>query len=253
MTLLARQRAFGDYLRDLPNDITPQIAGDAAARLAVYHNAFRARLGDCLRDFFAKSWAYLGDEHFASAIEAHRLRCEPHSWTLDAYGAGFDETLATLFPDDAEIAELAWLEWALRRAFDGADAHPLAQDDLAGIDWDKSVPLLHPTMRMREAEWNSAAVWAAIDKEVVPPAADTLKESTLLLVWRKGLVPQYRSATGYERDALLSIAEGNTFGAMCTNVFADLSADETVPIIGALFGGWVNDGLIVGASLAAAR
>lgn len=253
MTLLARQHAFRDYLRGLPNDLTPQIAGNAAARLAVYHNAFRARLGDCLRDGFPKSWAYLGDEHFAAAIDAHRLRCEPHSWTLDAYGAGFDETLAMLFADDPEIPELAWLEGALRRAFDGADAEPLNFDDLTGTDWEQSVPLLHPTTRMREVEWNSAAIWAAIDKGDFPPPAAKLPEPTLLLVWRKALVPQYRSLTGYERDALLSIASGNTFGATCAAVFADVTPDEAVPIIGALFGGWVGDGLIVGANPATTR
>jgi hypothetical protein len=253
MNLIALQREFRDYLRDAPSDLVPHIGGNADARLSVYHHAFRARLEGCLQDAFPKCWAYLGDEGFARACAQHRTRCAPHSWTLDAYGAGFEDSLAALFPDDPEIAELAWLEWALRRAFDDADMEPLNANDLSGIDWDGSVPLLHPTLRMREADWNSAAIWAAIDRESVPPAAKMLAEPTRLVVWRKGLVPQYRSITGYERDALLAIADGNTFGAMCAKVFADLDADDAVPIIGALFGGWVNDGLIVGSSRAVAR
>ncbi len=253
MNLLERQRAFRDYLRAEDRDTVLPIAGDAEARMAVYHNAFRARLGDCLRDAFAKSWAYLGDDNFAAAIEDHRLRCEPHSWTLDAYGAGFDATLDVLFPDDGEVAELAWLEWALRRAFDGPDSMPMTPETLGSVDWDISVPLLHPTFQMHDVEWNGAAIWAAIDADIDPPAAQMLGEPTLLLAWRKDLVPQYRSATGYERLALLAIAQGESFGAMCENVFADLSPENAVPIIGALFGGWVSDGLIVGANPAAAR
>lgn len=253
MNLLARQRAFCDFLRDDPNNMVSLIAGDADARLAVYHHAFRARLGDCLRDSFPKCWTYLGDDQFGAAIATHRVRCEPHSWTLDAYGVGFDQTLAMLFPDDPEITELAWLEWALRRAFDGADLDPISRDGLTTIDWDVSVPILHPTARFCEVRCNSAAIWAAIDGYRTPPVADFLDQSTLLVVWRKGLVPQYRSVTGYERQALLAIGKGLAFGAMCGAVFAKLPPDDAVPVIGAMFGRWVNDGLIVGANPAAAR
>jgi hypothetical protein len=204
-------------------------------------------LDDCLRDSFAKTWAYLGDDNFSAALVAHRIRCTPHSWTLDAYGNGFDETLAAMFTDDPDIAELAWLEWALRRAFDGADADPLAPDTLAYIDWDNSVPIVHPAAQIREVCWNSAAIWAAINQDTNPPAAKALAEPTLLLVWRKGLVPQYRSVTGYERLALLEIADGNAFGPMCARVFAGLADEDAVPIIGGLFSGWISDGLIIGA------
>jgi hypothetical protein len=247
MTLLARQRAFRDYLRDAPNDAAAMIAGNADARLAVYHNAFRARLDDCMRDTFPKCWAYLGDNGFARAAEAHRIATPPHSWTLDAYGAGFDATLARLYPDDAEVAELGWLEWALRRAFDGADAEPLANEQLASIDWDESIPLLHPTCMTQMVSTNAAAIWAAIDTDSAPPAAETLSAEAMLLIWRKGLVPQYRTVTGYELAALRAILGGKSFGAMCAELFAGIEAEAAVPIIGAVFGGWVRDGLVVGA------
>jgi hypothetical protein len=135
----------------------------------------------------------------------------------------------------------------LRRAFDGANAEPLGADAITDIDWDNSALVLHPTTQMRDVGWNSAAIWAALDRGSHPPAAAVLSEPTLLLVWRKGLVPQYRSTTGYERLALLQIAGGTGFGAICASVFQDIADDVAVPIIGALFGGWIQDGLIVGA------
>ena len=53
---------------------------------------------------------------------AHVARVPPSSWTLDAYPRDFPATLAPLYPDDPEVAELAVLELALAEAFVGADA-----------------------------------------------------------------------------------------------------------------------------------
>jgi hypothetical protein len=90
--------------------------------LAVYHHAFRTQLRDCLAELFERSWAYLGDDAFHAAAAHHMVHRPPANWTLDAYGTRFHISLAELYPEDGEVTELAWIEWALRQAFSGSDA-----------------------------------------------------------------------------------------------------------------------------------
>jgi hypothetical protein len=187
MNLETLQADFCAYLRDRPNAIEPQITGD----LAVYHHAYRAQLLACLRDTFEKTWSWLGDDPFEDAARAHIEAHPPHSWTLNLYGEGFDATLARLHPDDAEIAELAWLEWTLRRAFDGQDADPIDRARLAEIDWDNAVLHLVPTLRLGTVTTNCAAIWAALSEEQPPPARDPGLAPGLLAP-----VPQHRSDRG---------------------------------------------------------
>jgi hypothetical protein len=90
----------------------------------VYHYAYRAQLLECLRYTFERVWAWLGDSGFEDAARRHIEAHPPHSWTLSDYGNEFDRTLSGLYPDDREVAELAWLDWPLRRAFDGRMRQP---------------------------------------------------------------------------------------------------------------------------------
>ncbi len=245
MNLIVIQREFRDYLRDAPNQVAQLVNANADARLNVYHHAFRARLDDCLKDAFPKCWSYLGDEGFAQACEQHRMRCEPSSWTLDAYGNGFETTLASIYPDDPEIAELAWLEWALRTAFDAQDREALSQEDFAATDWDVLAPAFHPTLKLTEFEWNSAEIWSALNAENAPPVAQTLQLPTTLMVWRNQLVPQFRSVTGFERDMVRLFLNGESFAQACESVFGDMESEQAVPLIAAIFHQWVHDGLLV--------
>src|SRR5882724_6446222 len=139
MNLLALQREIRDHLLHGRPDVGRLVRGEAAPRLAVYHNAYRMQLLACLRDTYEKTHAWLGHQNFDAAGLEHIASHTPVSWTLNDYDLNFDQTLAARYPDDPEVAELAWLEWALRRAFDGPDASPIAADGLTQIDWDHVV------------------------------------------------------------------------------------------------------------------
>jgi Putative DNA-binding domain len=245
MNLLAVQRGMRDHLIGGAEEIKEQIRGDAPARLAVYHHAYRAQLLDSLRDTFERVWAWLGDAGFEAAARGYIESHPPRSWTLSDYGDDFDRILAGLYPDEREVAELAWLDWSLRRAFDGRDATPVTAGALSDIDWDRAILCIVPTLRIRSISTNSAAIWTALSEKNAPPAAARLHAPTALRVWRKEFSPHFRAVDSIEQHALLMACDGASFAAICAAI-ADRTEPARAPeVAGSLLAGWLQDGLIV--------
>jgi len=240
MKLGRLQEAFRDHLLDRRSAILPEVTGD----LGVYHYAYRAQLLNCLRDTFDKTWSWLGDDGFEAAAHAHIEAHPPSAWTLNVYGEGFDRTLAGLHPDDPEVAELAWLEWTLRRAFDGPDAEPVDQSVLAAIDWDQAVLYLVPTLRLGLVATNCAALWSALSDGETPPPAERLPAPMAVRVWRQGLSTRFRSIEAVEERALRLVMDGTDFPDLCAALAADLGEERGGAEVGRILGLWLQDGLI---------
>ena len=245
MTLLALQRSMREYLIRGADEIRTQIHGDPSPRLTVYHHAYRAQLVDCLRDTFERVWAWLGDAGFEAAALRHIESHPPHSWTLSDYGDEFDRTLSELYPDDREVAELAWLDWSLRRAFDGPDAKPIQPDALSDIDWDGAILRILPTLAMTSISTNCAAIWTALSEEKTPPVAARLPAPMALRVWRKDLSPHFRAVDSIEQQALLMACDGASFPAICSVIAAGMEPAKAPEVAGALLASWLQDGLII--------
>lgn len=243
MNLLALQRNLRDHLIRGCADIGREIRGDPSSRLAVYHHAYRAQLMDCLRDTFERVWAWLGDAGFETAGQKHIELHPPHGWTLADYGNGFDRTLKDLYPDDPDVAELAWLDWSLRRAFDGPDANSLKAADISCADWNTAALYLVPTLRIAPISTNCAAIWTALSDGKSPPGAQRLAAPMALRVWRVGLTPRFRSIDALEQQALQMVIEGATFAALCATI-ESAAHSKAAEVAGSLLAAWLQDGLI---------
>lgn len=246
MNLAALQRDFRAWLVESDSAAAARIGDRDRAGLTVYQNNYRSQLVACLEEGFERVHAWLGDGAFLAAAVAHIDATPPSHWTLDAYPAGFVATLVTLYPDDAEVAELAWLDQALTTAFAGPDADPLAPDILATIDWDNVVLQLAPTLAIGEATTNAAAIWSALSAGDTPPPAHMLDEPAALLVWRHDYIPCFRTIDLCEHRMLDRVREGRTFGALCASLTDELGAERSMATAGAVLGQWLRDGLIVG-------
>ncbi|MGG2339436.1 DNA-binding domain-containing protein, partial [Salmonella enterica] len=75
--------------------------------LGVYQNNYRGALMACLADSYPQTLRWLGEAAFEASAARHIDRVPPHSWTLDDYALGFPASLASEWPDDREVAELA--------------------------------------------------------------------------------------------------------------------------------------------------
>lgn len=245
MPLAELQHRFCDWLVDARSDFAERIGDRAAAGLGVYQNNYRSQLVACLGETFEQLHAWIGDEAFAEAARAHIQRNPPHGWTLGIFGEGFDRTLATLYPDDPEVAELAWLEWALAQAFTGPDAEGIAPEELTGIDWDTARLIIAPTMRMTAATANAGAIWSALSAGETPPAAARLPQRGAMLVWRNALTPCFRTIEADEQEALARIAAGTGFGEICAQLAAQ-AGEAAIQQAGAMLGQWLRDGIVIG-------
>jgi hypothetical protein len=246
MSLLDLQRQFRAHLLDAPSPIAEHISGDSpASGLAVYHHAYRAQLVACLGDTYEKLWAWLGDDAFYAAADRYVTLHPPQSWTLDDYGSGFPEMLAEHYPDDLEVAELASLDWALRRAFDGEDAHPIGAADLADVDWETARFRFTPTLRLFPTRTNCAAIWNALALDETPPQATRLPGAAAIRVWRLDLAPQFCSIDACEQDCLARLQDGASFAELCAHLGETLGEAQAALTNGQLLGRWLQDGLVV--------
>jgi len=243
MNLAALQHAMGGYLVDAPENNFAKMMRHSPG-LGVYRNNYRGSLLACLRDTYEKCWAWLGDEGFDAAASAYIDQCAPTSWTLDAYGHDFDQALHLLYPNDPEIAELAWLEWAMRRAFDGPDAVPVDATHIANVDWERVSFSMIPTLKLSNTMSNAAAIWSALDADEAPPAAQLLSVPAALCVWRQGLSPCFRTLNTPEVHLLDMAIGGMSFGSMCQQLAEDCGSEVASALAGTALGQWLRDGLI---------
>ena len=249
MRLATLQQALCDHLAQVPVDgeapVNPLhgFVGDHPG-LSVYRNNYRGSLRDCLRNTHEHSWSWLGDEGFDAAADSYIALHTPHHWSLDAYGEGFARHLAACLPDDPEVAELAWLEWALARAFDGADAEPLSAAGLGDVDWEQARFTFVPTLTLGTMTTNAAAIWTALAGDQPPPQPAILPAPATVLVWRNGLAPCFRTLEPAEARALRGAQAGASFGAICAMLAEELDEEAAAGAAGALLGQWLGERLI---------
>lgn len=244
MSLLALQRDFLSFLLDQPTEIPVAVGGDTGPGLVVYHNAYRAQLVACLKDSYERLWAWLGDDAFEAAARRHIVAHAPTSWTLGDYGAGFAETVGCLYPDDPEVAEIAALDWALRRAFDGRDARQFDPARLASVDWDEAVIELVPTLDLLRVTTNCGAIWNAIAAGGEVPAAKMLPGPGWVRVWRVELQPHFATIESPEMEAIRLAMSGMSFARLCDRLADQIGVENAAEAAGRYLASWLQDGLI---------
>lgn len=254
MNLLEMQSDFQQTLLD-PSCPEPAWARQhivglpARDRVLIYHNAYRARLVDVLRDTFEHTAVYLGDDWFNQQAHRYVEQVQSTHANIGLYGQRFANYLANEYPNDPDIAELATMDWTLRRTFDGPDSAVMTTADLQEIGHEggeaaRLVPV--PNMQLIRQQYNTLAIWQAIDNDEHPPAARQLPEAMDILCWRKGHAPHYRSIAAFEALALNEIAAGNTLEAVGTALQAAFPDADVSGQFGSLLCRWLDEQLVAG-------
>jgi hypothetical protein len=251
--LAAQQSAFIELLLD---DEQPMPADWDKLRFDVYRNAYRARIVDAIRDTYPRTERWVGEDAFRRAAIHHAIRRPPNSWTLDAVGEGFSEVLSELFSNDPEVAELAWLEWAMHTAFVSADAEPLDSASFASgtagfveNDWASMTLRFLPGTQLQSVEHDIATLWqslAARDHDAASTSPERWTPATRsCVVWRHGLKPVFMLVDADEGRMLEHMLEGSSYGDACA-AFADtVGSDAAVRQAGAMLANWIHQGMIL--------
>jgi hypothetical protein len=254
--LAEQQRALKRAIVGPPHDAAHLLRIDAGREplLRIYRQAYTARLIGALRDNFGVLPLVLGDEAFEALalayIEAHPSQRPSIRWfgdRLPEFMAAHDD----LVPHPA-MTDLARMEWALRAAFDAADASPIDATALAGVPGDAWPSLVFeplPSVQLLALGWNVEPVWRAL-KDADPNAAPELPEPQAnqhtLLVWRQGVETRWRSLDGADAKALAAVLAGESFGALCAVAAADVGEAQAALQAAGVLRHWLDDGLIGG-------
>jgi len=254
VTLAEQQRTFIEVLLD---DSHPTPRGWDSDRIAIYRNAYRARVVDAIRDTYPRTQHWVGEDSFRRAAIHHVITHPPASWTLDAVGEDFAVTVGNLFTADPEVSELAWLEWAMHVCFVSRDASPFdiesfssATTDFRDSDWASMRLEFMPGTRVREVAYRIDALWTALSamEQSAPgrPPCTAVPERSGCVVWRQGMTPVFRIIDERETMMLNFLLQRSTYGEACNELAAICGAETAVSDAGALLGRWLRQGMLAG-------
>lgn len=236
-------------LRDLQRSFQRGVlgGGDAVPQangMQVYGNNYRGQLLGALRDTYPHTATWLGDDVFACEALAYVMRRPSHAWSLNTYGDQFPAYLAERLPEQPAVAELAWLEHALRDAFHGADAPPLSLHGLAVGNWDEAAFVFVPTVRFCYLRTNAAALWAGLSAGTSPLIAQVLAQPVAVRVWRMDLSPRFTSMPADEAACLDLAMAGASFGELCTYLAGIYPGEDIAPRAGGILREWLDAGMV---------
>lgn len=244
--LHALQTAFLAGIR--ATDETRALKAGVTGRFEIYRNAYRMRLLEALVDAFEKTARYLGGD-FESAALDYIAQTPPQARNLRWYGETLPQWLAKRFPDDADVPELAELDWLLRRAFDAQDVASIKIDALAAVaDFTQLKLVFTPSFALMSVTTNVAAIWQAIDADRIPPAAAALDFGAGIVIWRVKHQPHFRSVDANEFGCLTRLAGRCSLAETLEAISADTDTRDSAQQFAIYLRRWFDDGLIAALS-----
>jgi len=244
---IVSRRDSGPLLRALP---------DREPLLRIYQHAYISRLIGALRDNFGVLPQVMGDEAFDALalayVAAHPSRHASIRWYGDQLPLFMAET-ESLVPHPA-LADLARMEWALRSAFDAANADTLAPAGLAAVTADQWPRLTFdtlPSVQLLAMDWAVEPVWRAmqsVDAESgeEPELPEPVEHPHALLIWRQGLENRWRSIDPMPADLLRAAMAGSNFAELCELAALQMGEEQAAATAVGALQSWLADGLLSG-------
>ena len=257
MTLADRQAAFMRAILDEDAPLPEGWGNSQAAGMSVYRGNYRGALMEALADTFERTARYVGEGPFKQASVHHAIGNPPSGWTIDEAGQGFDTTCADLFGENPEVAELAWLEWAMLQVatapnFESLDPAGFASATAAfgDQDWMELKVEFQPRAVAALAEHNLTGLWNALEQDGQPMPELRLPSAQGCLVFSEGERPTFMLVDPDNANAFSAMQDGASYGQIIALLAGEEPSDEVVQQAamraGELLGGWLQEGLITG-------
>lgn len=212
----------------------------------MYHDAYPAQLVGALRDTYRRLSSWLGHDGFERAALWHIAEHPPHSWTLGDYGVRFPHTLDHLYRGNPEFADIARLEWAIRRVSDDRYGNSLEPQMLIISNRDEAVLNFTPTLCVVTIRANCLAIWTAIDAGQVVSAPSSCPDMIDVVVWRNARPASFRSMEALEATSLSAAREGLSLAGVRELLAVELGDARAKQFAGRLWRNWINEGLVIG-------
>jgi hypothetical protein len=220
--------------------IPPSARQSATARLNVYHNAYYARLIDCLRTILPATAELLGEEAFAALAGAYLVQNPSTSYTLARLADRLLEFLESTKQQDVReqlsaptwndfLRDLIRLELAIDEVFDGPggeDAVPWDAASLSQISPREALELalqLDPSVRLLTFSFPLNDYYTSFrqgESPVLPPP-----ERTYLALYRRNYVVRRYPLAAPEYHLLAAVSTGMSLGEALASAGAEFEGD----------------------------
>lgn len=203
--------------------VEPSSRLGSAERLAVYGNAYFARLIECLGEEFPATRYALGEETFDSFALGYIQHSPSSSYSLGFLGERFAQYLTDTRPTDVPkpgwpdfLIDLATLERTYAEVFDGPgpeNLDSLKPEDLQSVPPERVseirfIPV--PSLRLMEASFPVHEYVTAVRRDQSPEIP--MPKETLLVITRRDYVVRRGTVSRAEYLLLRAILDGNTLG-----------------------------------------
>lgn len=260
MSLANLQSMFQNGLLTGSRDILARVCDGAqtskAVMFGVYQDAYVLRLLGILQDDFKRLHTYTGDAAFEALARDFITSHPSHTPNARYFSQGFAEFVALdpRFCGCPMVGAIAELEDALGSVFDCEDVAALTLGDLSAFAPEHFARLTftpHPSVRRIDAPAGLEAIFTALSADEIPPPTRAGSEREPLIIWRKDVVPHYRTLSTEETMMWDEAAKGVPFGMLC-EMAATYDEPETAAMRAAQYlQSWIAGGLLRSAALQA--
>lgn len=228
-------------------------------RLAVYGNAYFARLIECLGDEFPATQFALGEEAFHSFAMGYIQDSPSSSYSLNFLGERFPQYLKETRPADVPkpgwpdfLIDLATLERTYAEVFDGPgpenlttlqpkDLQSIPPERVSGV---RFIPV--PSLRLMEVSFPVHEYVTAVRRDKSPEIP--MPAETLLVITRREYIVRRGPVSRAEFQLLRAIIEGNTLGEsieIAADAMPEGSDDEFAANLSQWFRHWASAGWFI--------
>jgi hypothetical protein len=235
----------------------PSSRQSAEERLAVYAQAYWARLLECLREEFPIVRATAGDTAFDMLAVGYLAAYPSQSYTLGRLSDKFPAYLAATAAEAGGdsfgrfLVDLARLEQAVNETFDAPGGETLGYLQAEAL---RQVPAedqallrlkLLPTVRLQKFEFDVHSFYSAArrDPQQLP---EPVRQPCFVALSRRAYVVRRMPLTPVQFAILSAIADGRTLGAALAEALQNTADDTEMPAAAALaawFAEWAEAGL----------
>ena len=253
-TLVNLERQFQSYLLHSNQDIFQHVVSTskipADIRLAIYENAYRARLHEALVTNYPVLQNHLGSDPFEELSYAYIDENPSQYRSIRWFGDQLAHYLQhhRHYKEYTYLAELAAFEWTMALVFDAADCDVLQLEDMQHIapnDWSTMRLSVHPSLHRLSLSSNVVQLWQAFNENMTPLEPSSSATKTEWVLWRKDLISQYSSIAKDEAWAIDAIISHLTFGELCEGLCQWVDEEDAGMRAASLLKGWITAGLLI--------
>ncbi len=220
--------------------------------LAIYQNAYSARLTDALANDHPQLGKFLGDALWLELCGRY-IQAQPSRFSsLRNFGDTLPDFLRATEPYATRgvLAELAQFERRLLDCFDAPDASVATWAQLLatpGEHWPDMRVRFHPSLQRHTVQCNSVEIWRALKAQLDPP--ELIAASKNWMLWRDHeRVTRFRAlgsaAQEYEDAAYQCFQTGGNFAGLCELMQQTHDSSEVPALALGLLQRWCNEGWI---------